>query len=147
MIRGLVQRIHFCKDDLPALVDDEYRSFANAGNWRTFSQDPERLSHFTMGIKIRAHRQVHRPDFFFLPGYVAEDRICAYVQDLGIERGKLLAIRVESRQLRRSSWGPVQRMKSHHHMSLPAKITQPDLDLSLALHCGQLKVRGHIPNF
>jgi hypothetical protein len=147
MIGGLVQRIHFCKDDLPALVDDEYRSFADAGDGRPFSQDPECAGDLAVGEEIRAHRQVHRPDFFFLPRYMAEDRICAYVQDLGIERGKLLAVRVESRQLRRSSWGPVQRMKSHHNMLFPAKITQPDLDLPLALHCGQRKVRGHIPNF
>src|SRR2546426_5497330 len=47
--------------------------------------------HLPMRIKIRAQRQVHRPDFLLLPRHVTEDGICAYVQDLGIERGELLA--------------------------------------------------------
>jgi hypothetical protein len=62
-----------------------------------------------------------------LPGKMAVYRICAYVQDLGIERGELLAIRVERRQLLPSSRSPIQRMKGHQHMFLPAKIAELNL--------------------
>jgi len=100
-----------------------------------------------MRIEIRAHRQVHRLDFLFLPRDVAEDRISAYVQDLGIKRGELLAVRVERRQLRRSSWSPVQRMESHHHKLLPPEIAQPDFELPLTLYSKQLEIRCRIARF
>jgi hypothetical protein len=58
---------------------------------------------------------------------MAVNRIWAYVQDLGIERGELLAVRVERRQLFSSSRSPVQRMKGHYHMFLPTKITELDI--------------------
>jgi hypothetical protein len=64
-------------------------------------------------IKIGTHGKMHCPDGMLLPGKMAVNRICAYVQDLGIERGELLAIRVERRQLLPSSRGPIQRMKSY----------------------------------
>ena len=56
---------------------------------------------------------MHSSDGVFLPGEMAINRICAYVQDLGIERGELLTVGVERRQLFPSSRGPVQGMESH----------------------------------
>jgi len=70
---------------------------------------------------------MHRADVMLLPGDVAVNRICAYVQNLGIERGELFAIRVERRQLLSSSRSPVERMKAHYHVLLPAKIAELDL--------------------
>jgi hypothetical protein len=79
-----------------------------------------------MGIKIRTHGKMHRTNGMLLPGNVAVNGISAYVQNLGIERGELLAIRVERRQLLPSSRGPVQRMKSHKNIFLTAEITELD---------------------
>jgi len=70
---------------------------------------------------------MHSADVMLLPGDMAVNRVCAYVQNLGIERGELLAIRVERRQLLPSSRSPVQGMKAHHHMFLSTKIAELDL--------------------
>ena len=69
---------------------------------------------------------MHRTNRMLLPRNVAVNGISAYVQNLGIERGELLAIRVERRQLLSSSRGPVQRMKSHKNIFLAAEITELD---------------------
>jgi hypothetical protein len=78
---------------------------------------------------------MHRSNGMLLPGDVAVYRISAYVQNLGIERGELLAIRVERRQLFSSSWSPVQRMKSHKNIFLAAEITELDFCAPLAFDC------------
>ncbi len=70
---------------------------------------------------------MHRSNVMFLPCKVAVNRISANVQDLGIERGELLAIRVERRQLFGSSRSPIQRMKAYHDMLLATKIAELDL--------------------
>jgi hypothetical protein len=62
-----------------------------------------------------------------LPCKMAVNGVCAYVQNLGIERGELLAIRVERRQLFSSSRGPIERMKCDYHVFLPAKIGELNL--------------------
>src|SRR5207247_11136001 len=80
-----------------------------------------------MRIKVRAQRKMHRSDIFLLPRNVAENRICAYVQNLGIERGELLPGGVERRQLRRSSGCPVQRMKCQNDVLLATKIAEPQV--------------------
>lgn len=89
---------------------------------------------------------MHRPDGMLLPGDVAVDRISAYVQDLGIERGELLAIRVERRQLFSSSRGPVQRMKSHQNIFLATEIAELYFCPLLTFDCRQLEVRRSIAN-
>ena len=70
---------------------------------------------------------MHGPNVVLLPGKMAVDRVGAYVQNLGIERGELLKTRVERRQLLPSSRGPVQRVEGHDYMFLPAKIAKLDL--------------------
>jgi hypothetical protein len=70
---------------------------------------------------------MHCPDFMLLPGKMAVNRVCAYVQDLGIERGELLEIGVERRQLFSSSRSPIQGMEAHYNVLLPAKIAELDL--------------------
>src|SRR5947199_8789879 len=94
-----------------------------------------------MRIKVRAQRKMHRSDIFLLPRNVAENRICAYVQDLGIERGELLPGGVERRQLRRPSGWPVQRMKCQNDVLLATKIAEPHSRSSLSSHGRQLKLR------
>jgi hypothetical protein len=89
---------------------------------------------------------MHGSNLMLLPGKMAVDRICTYVQDLGIERGELLAIRVERRQLLSSSGSPVQRMESHQNIFLAAKIAELDFRPVLAFNCRQLKVRRDIAN-
>jgi len=79
---------------------------------------------------------MHRSNGMLLPGDVAVNRIGAYVQNLGIERGELLAIRVERRQLLSSSGSPVQRMKSHKNIFLAAEITELDFRALLTFDCG-----------
>jgi hypothetical protein len=78
---------------------------------------------------------MHRSDGVALPGDVAVYRISAYVQNLGIERGELLAIRVERRQLFSSSRRPVQRMKSHKNIFLATEITKLDFCPLLTFDC------------
>ncbi len=97
-----------------------------------------------MRIKVRAQRKMHRPDIFLLPSNMAENRICAYVQNLGIERGELLPGGVERRQLRRSSGRPVQRMKCQNDVLLATKIAEPHSKFSLSFHCRQLKIRRRV---
>src|SRR5438094_10053382 len=92
-----------------------------------------------MRIKVRAQRKMHRPDIFLLPRNVAENRICAYVQNLGIERGELLPGGVERRQLRRSSECPVQRMKRQIDVLLATTIAEPHSKFSLSFYCRQLR--------
>ena len=99
-----------------------------------------------MRIKVRAQRKVHGADIFLLPRNMAENRICAYVQNLGIERGELLPGGVERRQLRGSSGRPVQRMKRQYNMLLAAEIAQPYPKLPFSLGRGQIKLRGGISN-
>src|SRR5437667_11529102 len=99
-----------------------------------------------MRIKVRAQRKMHRSDIFLLPRNVAENRICAYVQNLGIERGELLPGGVERRQLRRSSGCPVQRMKRQYNVLLAAKIAELHSKFSLPFHCRHLKLRCRIPD-
>lgn len=78
---------------------------------------------------------MHRADGMLLPCDMAVDRISAYVQDLGIERGELLAIGVERRQLLSSSRGPVQRMKGHQNIFLTVIITELDFCPLLTFDC------------
>jgi hypothetical protein len=78
---------------------------------------------------------------------MAEEGICAYVQNLGIERGELLQLGVERRQLRGSSWGPVQRMKCHYHAFFPAKITELHSQRPFALDRGQFEIGCEVTNF
>src|SRR5579864_4274962 len=114
-----VQRIDLGKYDLAAFVHDKYCSLADSGEWRAFPHNAECLRYLGMGIKIRTHGEMHGAYLMLLPGEMAVNRVCAYVQDLGIERGELLAIRVERRQLLSSSRRPIQGMESYQHMSLP----------------------------
>src|SRR5207244_11357806 len=99
-----------------------------------------------MRIKVRAQRKMHRPDIFLLPSNMAENRICAYVQNLGIERGELLPGAVERRQLRRSSGCPVQRMKCQYNVLFAAKVTELHSKFSFSLDCRQITIRPSLPN-
>ncbi len=99
-----------------------------------------------MRIKVRAQRKVHGADIFLLPRNMAENRICAYVQDLGIERGELLPGGVERRQLRRSSGRPVQRMKCQYNVLFAAKVTELHSKFLFSLDCRQITIRRRIPN-
>jgi hypothetical protein len=146
VVRSAVQRIHFGKNDLPVFVDDKYRPLADPREWRPFTHDPEGLGHGRMGIKIRTHGEMHRSDGMLLPSDVAVDGISAYVQDLGIERGELLAIRVERRQLFPSSRSPVQRMKSHQNIFFAAEIAELDFCPLLTFDCWQLEIGSSITN-
>src|SRR5207245_11082984 len=105
-------------------IDDECRPFADSRDGRTLPQNAVFLRDLPMRIKVRAQRKMHRPDIFLLPSNMAENRICAYVQNLGIERGELLPGGVERRQLRRSSGCPVQRMKCQYNVLFDAKVTE-----------------------
>jgi hypothetical protein len=78
---------------------------------------------------------------------VAEEGICAYVQNLGIERGELLQLGIERRQLRGSSWGPIQRMKCHYHAFFPAKITELHSQRPFALDRGQFEIGREVTYF
>src|SRR5437870_8224670 len=102
-----------------------------------------------MRIKVRAQRKVHRADIFLLPRNMAENRICAYVQNLGMERGELLPGGVERRQLRRSSGCPVQRMKRQYNVLLAAKIAElhscrRSTPPRSEEHTSELQSRGHL---
>src|SRR5207247_2085452 len=97
-----------------------------------------------MRIKVRAQRKVHGADIFLLPRNMAENRICAYVQNLGIERGELLPGGVEGRQLRRSSGRPVQRMKRQHNVLFAAQIAELHSKFPLSFDCGKLKIRRRV---
>ena len=135
IVRSAVQRIHLGKNDFAAFVHDKNGPLADPGKWRPFAHYAEGLRYRRVGIKIRTHGEMHRSDGVVLPGNVAVYRISAYVQNLGIERGELLAIRVERRQLFSSSWSPVQRMKSHKNIFLAAEITELDFRPLLTFDC------------
>src|SRR5437764_14111823 len=94
-----------------------------------------------MRIKVRAQRKVHGADIFLLPRNMAENRICAYVQNLGIERGELLPGGVERRQLRRSSVCPIPRLKRQNDVLLATKIAELHSKFPLPFHCRQLTMR------
>ncbi len=113
VVRGAVQRIHLGKYDLAVFVHDKYCPLADPGKWWPFAHNAECLGYCRVRIEIRTHGEMHGPDGMLLPRNVAVNGVSAYVQNLGIERGELLAIGVERRQLFSSSRGPVQRMKSH----------------------------------
>src|SRR5262249_43092451 len=129
------------------LLHDKDGSLADSRRRGTLSQNAEGPSDFRMGIEIRAHGEVHDADFLFLPCKMAVNRIYAYVQNLGIQRGELLAVRVERRHLLRSSRRPVQRMEAHHDVFFASKITKLYLQSQFVFNRGQLKVRGHIAYF
>ena len=107
--------------DFPAFIYYECCPLADPGEWRAFAHNAECLGYLGVGIKIGTHGEMHGPDGMLLPGEMAVDRIGAYVQDLDIERGELLTIGVERRQLFTSSRGPIQRMKSDQHIFFPRK--------------------------
>lgn len=142
----MVKRIGFPKGYLAFFVHDEHRPFADSGHRCSFSQNPELLGDFAVGIKVGAHRQAHHADVFFLPRDVAEQGIGAYVQNLGIERGELLKLGVERRQLRCSSRRPVQGMKRHYHVLLSAKITELYFQLPFAFNRGQFEIGREVTN-
>ena len=146
-IRQLVERVGLSESYFAFLIDNEYCPFADSGHRRGISQDPEFPRNFAMGIKIRAHREAHHADVFFLPCDMAQQGVGAYVQNLGIERSELLQLGVERRKLRRSSRSPVQRMKCHYHVLLAAKITELHFQPPFALDRGQLEIRCQIANF
>ena len=89
---------------------------------------------------------MHGANFMLLPGKMAVNRVCAYVQDLGIERGELLKLGVERRQLRCSSRRPVQGMKRHYHVLLSAKITELYFQLPFAFNRGQFEIGREVTN-
>ena len=97
-----------------------------------------------MRIEVRAQWKMHRSDIFLLPRDVAKNRICAYVQNLGIERGELLLCGVERRQLRRSSGCPVQRMKRQDDVLLAPEIVELHSKFPLSFHRRQLKIRRRV---
>jgi len=122
MIRRLIEWIDFREGNFSAFIHDERRPLADARYRRPIPKNSKRPCHFTMRIEIRAQRNLHHADFFLLPRNVTDDRVCAYVQDLGIKRGELLPVGVERRHLRGSSRCPVKRMKPDHHVLLASKI-------------------------
>ena len=120
-LRQLVNRINLCKGDLPGFINNEHGALANTRDRRPFAQDAKLASHLGVRIKIRAKRNLDRPDFLPPPCDVARDRIYADVHDLGIKRRELFFSGIEFRHLRGSSRRPVQRMKRHDQV-LPAEI-------------------------
>jgi hypothetical protein len=98
-VRSLVQRIYFRPGQHSVFVEYENGSLANARNRRAVAQNAVFLRYFSMRIKISAQWEVHGADIFLLPCDVAESRIYAYVQDLGIECGERLPGGVERRYL------------------------------------------------
>ena|ERR1700686_3334098 len=89
---------------------------------------------------------MHGPDGMLLPRNVAVNGVSAYVQNLGIERGELLAIGVERRQLFPSSRRPIQRMKSHQNIFLAAEIAELDFCALITFDCWQFEVGCSIAN-
>jgi hypothetical protein len=89
---------------------------------------------------------MHRADVFILPRDMAENRICAYVQNLGIERGELLLCGVERRQLGGSSGCPVQRVKRQDDVLLAPEIVELHSKFPLSFHRRQLKIRRRVSN-
>jgi len=145
-IRSLIQWIHLRPRQYSVLVDDERRPLADSRDRRTLPQNAVFLRYPPMRIKVRAQRKMHRANVFLLPRNMAENRICAYVQNLGIERGELLPGGVERRQLRRSSGCPVQRMKRQDDVLLASEIVELHSKFPLSFHRRQLKIRRRVSN-
>ena len=145
-IGQLVQGIGFSKSYFALFVHDEDRSLADSGHGRRSAQKPELLRDFTMRIKIRTHGEAHHADVFLLPRDMTNEGVCAYVQNLGIERGELLKLGVERRQLRCSSRRPVQGMKRHYHVPLSAKITELYFQPPFAFNRGQFEIGREVTN-
>ena len=85
-----------------------------------------------MGIEIRAERNTHHADIFFLPRNVAHGGIDADVQDLGIQGRELFPPGIEFGDLRGSSRSPVERVKSDHRVLFAAIVAQANGDLGLS---------------
>jgi hypothetical protein len=60
---------------------------------------------------------------------------------------ELGAVRVEFRNLRRSSGCPIERMKGDQHVSFPSKVSQPHSGSLFANDGGQIEVRSEISGF
>src|SRR5580658_1093427 len=127
ILRLLVQRIHFGKCDFAVFIHDEYCPLADSWKRRPLTQNAECSRDRGMGIDVRTHGEMHLADCMLLPSHMAVNRVDADIQELSIERGELLAVRVECRQLFAAGRRPIQRMKGHDHILLPAKITELDV--------------------
>jgi hypothetical protein len=97
-----------------------------------------------VGIEVSTQGNRHHANVFFLPGDVTGDGVYADVQDLGIERGELLAGGVERRHLGCSSRGPVKRVEADHDVLLALVVGEPYAQLAFPGHRGKVEVGGWI---
>jgi len=127
-IHQLIQGVHLSKNNLARPVSDKSSALADTRNRRAFAQDAKFARYPSMWIEISAERQLHWADLSFPPCAMAGDRINADVQNLGIERRELFFPGIEFRHLRRSSRGPIERMKRHNQALLTPIVARSDRD-------------------
>ena len=140
VLRRLAQLVGLGKNDFALLINEEDGAFVDAGQRLGGAKDAELLRHRAVGMEVAAQWVAEVADFEFLLRYVAEHRIAAHAQDLGIVLGEARQIALVRRGLRRSNRGPVQRVKGEQEMALAAVVGQTGTVLFLAGAGGNVEI-------
>ena len=124
-------------EDLALFVDEDGCAVGDAG-----LVEPESvlLGHFALGVEICEKRKVDFPESLS-PCFVAELRIYAHTQDLGIGRVELLQQSVQTRNLDASSRGEVEGVGDEQYILLAPELGQRNRRVEMTVE-REVRCRG-----